>query len=275
MNVPVNTLDELSGKLAVIAKQVAAAQALLNSLQTPVAGDYVDDARGRDESNSATTIDTTQAVNRIAPSEASGPFENTTEGAKSPVRGLAPRHIELLRLMSKGLTDAEAADDMGIKLTTIRQIKQTIYRRLGVHNVLAALNAARELGLVDAPTGSQHEPEDSPVDCEQPNTLPATTELVHQEKLYILYSRKTGKFVSVNLPEAQGTEQAIACFSSDESAHLFARYNQAAANSIIVDMDAADAQDIAKNQDSTSSGFLVLLDEPANPVVINVAVFTD
>lgn len=66
----------------------------------------------------------------------------------SDARRLTPRELELLRQFSSGKSYNEAAQEMGISLTTVQTHTRNLYRKLGVRSGLHALSRAREYGLL-------------------------------------------------------------------------------------------------------------------------------
>lgn len=61
---------------------------------------------------------------------------------------LAPREVEVLRLVAVGMTNGEVAGELGLSVETVRAYLRSATRRLGVHNRTAAVHAARVLGLL-------------------------------------------------------------------------------------------------------------------------------
>jgi DNA-binding NarL/FixJ family response regulator len=66
----------------------------------------------------------------------------------SPIERLTPREMELLRQFAHGKSYREAAQAMGISVTTIRTHTSNLYRKLGVRSGLRALSVAKEHGLI-------------------------------------------------------------------------------------------------------------------------------
>ncbi len=61
---------------------------------------------------------------------------------------LSSREIEILKLMSKGLSRSEIAQEITISIGTVRTHIQNIYIKLGVNKKSAALNKASKLNLI-------------------------------------------------------------------------------------------------------------------------------
>lgn len=61
---------------------------------------------------------------------------------------LSPRELQLLRLLSQGYTTQEAAERMGVGLSTAQTFCRRIYQKLQVNSKVKALVAARERGLL-------------------------------------------------------------------------------------------------------------------------------
>lgn len=61
---------------------------------------------------------------------------------------LAPREIEVLRLVAVGMSNGDIAQAMHLSIETVRSYLRSASRRLDVHNRTAAVHAARALGLL-------------------------------------------------------------------------------------------------------------------------------
>jgi LuxR family maltose regulon positive regulatory protein len=66
----------------------------------------------------------------------------------SLVEPLSERELEVLRLISEGLSNREVAQRLYIALSTVKVHTRNIYGKLGVHNRTEATARARELGLL-------------------------------------------------------------------------------------------------------------------------------
>jgi DNA-binding NarL/FixJ family response regulator len=64
------------------------------------------------------------------------------------VSGLTNREIEVLRLVTHGLTDQEVAEKLVISPRTVNAHLTSIYGKLGVNSRLAAARFALDKGLV-------------------------------------------------------------------------------------------------------------------------------
>ena len=60
---------------------------------------------------------------------------------------LTGREREVLRLISKGLTTQASADEAGLSPNTVKSHLKSLYAKLGAHNRVQALAAAKERGL--------------------------------------------------------------------------------------------------------------------------------
>lgn len=72
-------------------------------------------------------------------------------GGSPPAAGpqsLAPREVEVLRLVAVGMRNGDVAAEMGLSTETVRSYLRSAMRRLGVHNRTAAVHAARMLGVL-------------------------------------------------------------------------------------------------------------------------------
>lgn len=62
---------------------------------------------------------------------------------------LTPREIDILRLIARGHTYAEAALRLGLSPHTVASHIKKAYRKLGVHSAGAAVMRAVQLGLIE------------------------------------------------------------------------------------------------------------------------------
>jgi DNA-binding NarL/FixJ family response regulator len=65
---------------------------------------------------------------------------------------LTPREVEVLEVLSRGLSNSGIADELGISVNTVRNHVQNILTKLGVHSKLEALAVAVREGILD-PSG--------------------------------------------------------------------------------------------------------------------------
>lgn len=72
----------------------------------------------------------------------------SSTAADSSLERLTARELELLREFAVGKSYKEAADSMGISITTVRTHTTNLYRKLGVRSSLRALSIAKEHGLL-------------------------------------------------------------------------------------------------------------------------------
>lgn len=80
-----------------------------------------------------------------------GSPQNATDqepGAESGEFKLAPREIQVLNLIARGLTYSEVAAELSVSLSTIQTYVRGLYRKLGVHNRQSAVNKGRTNGLL-------------------------------------------------------------------------------------------------------------------------------
>lgn len=61
---------------------------------------------------------------------------------------LTAREADVLRLLARGRTYAQAAEELGMSAHTIGTHVKNAYRKLDVHNVAAAVLQAVRLGLI-------------------------------------------------------------------------------------------------------------------------------
>lgn len=62
--------------------------------------------------------------------------------------GLTDREVEVLRLVARGTTDAEAADELFVSQRTISQHLRNAYNKLAANNRAEATRVAVEQGIV-------------------------------------------------------------------------------------------------------------------------------
>lgn len=73
-------------------------------------------------------------------------FEAPEAGAEP---GLSPRHLQVLGLISEGLTNRQIGHELGITEHTVKDHAGEIYRTLGVSNRAGAVGRAAARGLID------------------------------------------------------------------------------------------------------------------------------
>ena len=61
---------------------------------------------------------------------------------------LSPKETLLLQLISQGLSYTDAAQQMGVATSTVQSHIRNLYRKLGAHSQVQAVNKAREYGLL-------------------------------------------------------------------------------------------------------------------------------
>jgi LuxR family maltose regulon positive regulatory protein len=64
------------------------------------------------------------------------------------IEPLSARELEVLELISGGLTNREIASRLFISLNTVKAHTRNIYGKLGVHNRTQAVARARALGIL-------------------------------------------------------------------------------------------------------------------------------
>ena len=86
----------------------------------------------------------------LAAFDAAGPDEGVTEPrpAQPLVEPLSERELEVLRLLSAGLSNPEIAEQLYIAVSTVRSHCKSIYGKLNVHKRWDAVHRAQELGLI-------------------------------------------------------------------------------------------------------------------------------
>jgi two-component system nitrate/nitrite response regulator NarL len=74
--------------------------------------------------------------------------ESGSTGGQDEATGLSPKEIELLRLIARGCSYAEASERMGIAVSTVQFHIRNLYRKLEVNTRLQAVAKARDHGLL-------------------------------------------------------------------------------------------------------------------------------
>ena len=70
-------------------------------------------------------------------------------GAQALVEPLSEREVEVLGLLSQGLTNREIAERLTVTVGTVKTHVNHVYGKLGVHSWVQAVLRGRELGLVE------------------------------------------------------------------------------------------------------------------------------
>ncbi len=84
---------------------------------------------------------------RPPPTRAGGPPAAASTGRASYPGGLTAREVEVLRLVARGLTDAQVADELVLSRRTVSTHLTSIYGKLGINSRSAATRFAVEHGL--------------------------------------------------------------------------------------------------------------------------------
>ena len=72
----------------------------------------------------------------------------TAVPTQARTHGLTPREVEVLRLISAGLTNQEIANQLVISVVTVKRHISNLYGKLGVTNRTMAAARANELSLL-------------------------------------------------------------------------------------------------------------------------------
>jgi predicted ATPase/DNA-binding CsgD family transcriptional regulator len=75
------------------------------------------------------------------------------------IEPLTARELQVLRRLSRGLSNREIAKDLVVTTGTVKWYNKQIYSKLGVHSRTMAVEQARNAGLFEAETKSQPTPE--------------------------------------------------------------------------------------------------------------------
>jgi LuxR family maltose regulon positive regulatory protein len=71
-----------------------------------------------------------------------------TSASSSLVEPLSERELEVLQLITQGLTNREIASRLYLSLNTVKAHTRNIYGKLAVHNRTQAVTTARALGIL-------------------------------------------------------------------------------------------------------------------------------
>ncbi|MCJ7661024.1 MAG: tetratricopeptide repeat protein [Anaerolineales bacterium] len=80
-------------------------------------------------------------------------------GYQPMIEPLTARELQVLRRLSRGLSNREIAKDLVVTTGTVKWYNKQIYSKLGVHSRTMAVEQARNAGLFEAETKSQPTPE--------------------------------------------------------------------------------------------------------------------
>jgi len=73
--------------------------------------------------------------------------ELDSKSPTSPVQGLSPRELQVLRLVAEGKTSKEIAVMLDLGLQTVRSYRKTMMKKIGVNNVAGLTQVALAAGL--------------------------------------------------------------------------------------------------------------------------------
>lgn len=68
------------------------------------------------------------------------------------------RELETMRLLALGLSNKEVATEMGLRVKTIEWYRNSIHKRLGIHDVVRLVHCAIKLGVIPCPLHGAQEP---------------------------------------------------------------------------------------------------------------------
>jgi DNA-binding NarL/FixJ family response regulator len=96
-----------------------------------------------------THVDTLLAAFAISGAELSPPLaEKRLTRHQGIAEALTPREKQVLRLIARGHTNQEIAEELVITLNTVKKHASGIYGKLAVHSRTQAVARAREQGLI-------------------------------------------------------------------------------------------------------------------------------
>lgn len=85
--------------------------------------------------------------------------EEATDLAQKQIGDLTGRQIEVMALLTQGVVKSDAAFELGIKTSTMRDHAKQIYRKLGIHSVEELVKYARD--ILDGKNPSESKPHKS------------------------------------------------------------------------------------------------------------------
>jgi DNA-binding CsgD family transcriptional regulator len=108
---------------------------------------------GRDFSDTALeTAGALQPVLSLLDRTFAGTEPDPSRGEAAAERaGITPRELQVLRLVAEGLTSRAIGHRLRISIRTVEKHRGSLYRKLGRHDRLIAVQRAQELGIVPAP----------------------------------------------------------------------------------------------------------------------------
>ena len=77
------------------------------------------------------------------------PFSRSTRSKKAVT--LTPRELSVVRLLGRGCSYGQVAEQLGISPHTVVTHIKNVYRKLEVHTAAAAVMRAVQLGLLEVP----------------------------------------------------------------------------------------------------------------------------
>ena len=77
-----------------------------------------------------------------------GPVTDSAMAVRQPLRKLSRRQLEVMRLVTEGLTSREIAAGLGLSVKTVEAHRSAGMRRLGVADVTGLVRYAIRVGLV-------------------------------------------------------------------------------------------------------------------------------
>ncbi len=137
----------LLGAATVVREAVGSSASRAELAERDLASAAARDALGRDRFSDAwgeglsMTIDEAMVLIQVRASAAEAP-------AARGAAGLTGRELEVLRLVGKGMTDGEAAEELYLSPRTVGTHLRSVYRKLGVPSRAAAVRKGSELGLI-------------------------------------------------------------------------------------------------------------------------------
>lgn len=126
---------------------IAAERSVVAAIQAGAQGYLLKD--GSDDTVARGIADVLNGHHPISPSIARYLFRLAGAPSEEPLAvSLSPKQGAVLRAIARGMSYAEVAVELGITTSTVQAHVRGLYRKLGAHSQMQAINRAREWGLV-------------------------------------------------------------------------------------------------------------------------------
>ncbi len=113
------------------------------------------------------------------------------------IEPLTARELQILKRLSRGLSNREIADDLVLSQGTVKWYNKQIYQKLGVHNRTKAVDQARKAGLFEAERESEQTAGNSPENNLPANITPFIGRKKELKELSGLLNDPTSRLVNI------------------------------------------------------------------------------